>query len=322
MERIGRGLKALMQNRRSGVSMIVAVCAGVLLLGLTSSLLYAASLPLARANRKIGRERCSQLSASFAQVLDGELRRYVTEDASIPLDPSRDELCAAPGSGLFYNYTNQVLEDDKYGEYDPTDPDSGLYYQTMSGGGGEYGEITVRLRKTDLKENFENSVNQKNPPYDSFGFFHYEDRSTGTETAERVEFIRYQFTVDVTVRLDGDSSHTSTEYYRKDSFQPVYLWNTSNLGSKPAWAAVNTDPVQVYWDGTDFYKDSNFATKMEFRHAEKWEWVLNPETGLEELVCTETWTETVDISYTYNTEHTTYKRYIPVYVERGRGERR
>jgi len=314
MERIRRGLEALMQNRRGGVSMIVAVCAGVLLLGLTSSLLYAASLPMARANRKIGQERCRQLSASFAQVLDGELRRYVTDDSGVRLKPG--ETCA-PASGTFYNYTNQVLEDDMYGEYDPTDPDSGLFYQTMAGGGGEdYGEITIQLRKTSLEDSFEDAVKQEKLPYNSYGDFEYEERRNGTGTAEHTEFIRCQFAVDAAVKLEDDSSHTSTEYYRKDSFQPVYTWHTTN--SIPDWVHVDTE-FRVYWNGEHFYKDSNFATLMEPRYREKWE-TVELEDGGTAKVLVDTWKETVNISYVYYESDgrmtTTYKRYVPVYEER------
>ncbi len=318
MERIRRGLAALTQNRRSGVSMIIAVCAGVLLLGLTSSLLYAASLPLARANRKIGRERCSQLSASFAQVLDGELRRYVTEEDGMPLEG--DEQWAAPDSGRFYNYTNRVLEDSLYGEYDPTDPDSGLFYQTLGGGEetADYGKLTVHLKKTDLKENFENIAKRKQPPYDSYDSFKYGEKDAGTDKAEQEQFIRYQFTVDVTVRLDGDSSHTSTEYYRKDSFQPVYTWRT--VGEIPAWVSSRDTGFQVYWNGTGFYRDSSFTTIMEPRHDERYETTTDPVTHETVTTLAEVWDEEAEISYNYYGADgkmiTTCKRYVPVYVER------
>ncbi len=318
MERIRRGLAALRQNPRGGVSMIVAACAGVLLLGLTSSLLYAASLPLARANRKIGRERCSQLSDSFAQVLDGELRRYVTEEAAMPLEG--DELRAPEDSGRFYNYVNRVLEDSLYGEYDPTDPDSGFFYQTLGGGDvtADYGELTVRLKKTDLKENFENIIKRQQPPYDSYASFRYAERDAGTDTAEQEQFIRYQFTVDVTARLDDDSSHTSTEYYRKDSFQPVYTWRTA--GEIPAWVSDGDTGFQVYWNGTNFYRDSSFTAIMEPRHDERYETTEDPVTHETVTTLAEVWDEEAEISYNYYGADgkmiTTYKRYIPVYVER------
>lgn len=309
MKRIRRGLKALAENPRSGMSMIVALCASVLLLGLTSSLLYAASLPLARANRKIGRERCSQLASSFAQVLDGELEKYVTEDDDVPVVATNGEQCALPDSGTFYNYTNRVLEDSLYGDYDPADPDSGFFYQTLGGGEetADYGNITVRLKKTDLKENVEGILKRKEPPYDSYSYFSYAERDAGTDKAEYEQFIRYQFTVDVTARLDDDSSHSSMEYYRKDSFQPQYYWNVSNYDTKPDGVDVTTG-FQVYWNGSDFYTDRNFNGTSK----------ITPRTYTSPDGSS-TWEETVDISYNYYGSDgkavTTYKRYVPVYEE-------
>ncbi len=303
MERLFRGLEALRRNPRGGMSMIVAVCAGVLLLGLTASLLYSASLPLARANRKIGQERCRQLSASFAQVLDGELRRYITDSEKVALEGEEEKKRALPESGAFYNYANRVMEG-IYGEYDPTDPDSVLYYSLSEGNenNGNYGKLTVRLRKTTLEDPAQNLAGQE-----AFASFPYDDRAAETDAAEQTQFIRYQFTVEAAVELDDDSSSTSTEYYRKDSFLPVYTWHTA---AQPSWITVDTD-FAVHWHEGYFYRDSGFTQKMEPRELKN---IVLDESG--NFVSEETWTEDVRISYVYDTAQTTYKRYIPIYEER------
>ena len=63
MKRIRQGWNTLRRSRRSGVSLIVALCAVAVLIGLSLSIVYSSSMLLSRANRKIGRERCYQLGA-------------------------------------------------------------------------------------------------------------------------------------------------------------------------------------------------------------------------------------------------------------------
>ena len=58
MKRIRQGWNTLRRSRRSGVSLIVALCAVAVLIGLSLSIVYSSSMLLSRANRKIGRERC------------------------------------------------------------------------------------------------------------------------------------------------------------------------------------------------------------------------------------------------------------------------
>ena len=55
MKRIRQGWNTLRRNRRSGVSLIVALCAVAVLIGLSLSIVYSSSMLLSRANRKIGR---------------------------------------------------------------------------------------------------------------------------------------------------------------------------------------------------------------------------------------------------------------------------
>ena len=90
MKRIRQGWNTLRRSRRSGVSLIVALCAVAVLIGLSLSIVYSSSMLLSRANRKIGRERCYQLAQSFAQVLDSELQELVSRADSqcIPVPES------------------------------------------------------------------------------------------------------------------------------------------------------------------------------------------------------------------------------------------
>ena len=109
MNRIRQGWDALRRGRRSGVSLVIALCAVAVLIGLSLSIVYSSSMLLSRANRKIGRERCYQLAQSFAQVLDSELTAYNTERRDLGgADDKWPQ--TTDGSRTFYQYANSVLE--------------------------------------------------------------------------------------------------------------------------------------------------------------------------------------------------------------------
>ena len=54
MKRIRQGWNTLRRSRRSGVSLIVALCAVAVLIGLSLSIVYSSSMLLSRGHRKIG----------------------------------------------------------------------------------------------------------------------------------------------------------------------------------------------------------------------------------------------------------------------------
>lgn len=272
MQRICRGLLALRDNRQKGVSLIVALCAVAVLLGLSLSLVYAASLPMARANRKIDRERCDQLAQSFAGVLDGELRAYTTQN-----DKLEDDKNLASSGNTFYDYANKVLEGDDYAEFDKENPLDTTYFIAPDRDTEGYGHEVVGLRKESA------------PDAVTDGSFLYEDSSAGTEQAEHAAFIQYRLTVLVQASLHNDSYTYSTEYYRKDSFQPVYTWHGSTSREMP-----------VFWSGSAWYTTANFADGTQ---------VVPKETVGEDGTTT---TESVTISYTYDQSNITYKIYQPI----------
>lgn len=139
MNRIRQGWDALRRGRRSGVSLVIALCAVAVLIGLSLSIVYSSSMLLSRANRKIGRERCYQLAQSFAQVLDSELTAYNTERRDLGgADDKWPQ--TADGSRTFYQYANSVLEN--LDAYDADDPEHTTLLLQRRGRGR-------RLRKSD-----------------------------------------------------------------------------------------------------------------------------------------------------------------------------
>lgn len=152
MNRIRQGWDALRRGRRSGVSLVIALCAVAVLIGLSLSIVYSSSMLLSRANRKIGRERCYQLAQSFAQVLDSELTAYNTERTDLGgADDKWPQ--TADGSRTFYQYANSVLEN--LDAYDADDPEHTTYYYSAGDEDDDYGKVTVMLRKqnTDSEQN-------------------------------------------------------------------------------------------------------------------------------------------------------------------------
>lgn len=236
IQRIRKGWRTLRENKRAGVSLIVALCAVALIIGLALSLTYSSSLLLARANRKVGRERCYQLAKSFSEVLDGELRRYTTD-----YTPYANQSDYAP-TDTFYRYANRVLDDNRYINYDPDDPDSVFRYATSGDKSDPYGQISVKLRKE--------STEAAQQPTD--GSFNLDDAVSKTTQLENQTFIVYLFRVDVEDEQGSDSYTWSTEYYRSDSYQLEYQWCENGAESGP-----------VYWVNGAFCRDANGSQKMD-----------------------------------------------------------
>lgn len=276
MKRIRQGWNTLHRHSRSGVSLIVALCAVAVLIGLSLSIVYSSSMLLSRANRKIGRERCYQLAQSFAQVLDGELRAYTTDRTD--LGAAADKI--GP-SGSFYRFANTVLED--YGEYDPDDPTITTYYYTTGNVDDDYGQITVALRKE--------STSQEDPA-ERTGNVTYDNRVKETWEIEHTTFLRYQLSVSVTAALGADSYTYTTQYYRKDSFEPIYTWDGEQRQFQIYWSSNAGEFTQTR-NGTDYVTPAKIGEGEDAHN------------------------EVFTINYRYSPNTTTYKQYEPIYGPSG-----
>lgn len=227
---------------------------------------------LSRANRKIGRERCYQLAQSFAQVLDSELTAYNTERTDLGgADDKWPQ--TADGSRTFYQYANSVLEN--LDAYDADDPEHTTYYYSTGDEDDDYGKVTVMLRK-------QNTDSEQNPA-DRTGRFPYAEKDRQTAEISAQNFIRYQLSVSVRVEKGADSFTYTTEYYRRDGFQPIYTWEGESGSITP-----------VYWVSPHFSRSHSIADWLEPKKDENGQ------------------TEEVFISYRYDPGYTTYKKYEPV----------
>lgn len=222
MKRIRQGWNTLHRHSRSGVSLIVALCAVAVLIGLSLSIVYSSSMLLSRANRKIGRERSYQLAQSFSEVLQSELLAYDTDSDAL--------------NGTFYHFVNDIL-DSTLPEYDPDDEYSTYYYTTDEV--ENYGKLTVALRKT------------QNADTPGEGTFSYTDRMTETEKIEKQTYRHYDLSVCVTDETGADRFDYTTQYKRCDTFEPVYIWN----GEKE-------QNVRVYWVNGKFCRSDNGTEEL------------------------------------------------------------
>lgn len=223
MKRIRQGWNTLHRHSRSGVSLIVALCAVAVLIGLSLSIVYSSSMLLSRANRKIGRERSYQLAQSFSEVLQSELLAYDTDSDAL--------------NGTFYHFVNSILDDADIPEYDPDVSDTTYYYTTDEV--ENYGKLTVALRKTK-------NTDELNDPANFEDDFSYDERDSKTESAEKKTFYRYDLSVCVTDEAGADRFDYTTQYKRCDTFEPVYIWN----GEKE-------QNVRVYWVNGKFCRSDN-----------------------------------------------------------------
>ena len=241
MNRIRQGWDALRRGRRSGVSLVIALCAVAVLIGLSLSIVYSSSMLLSRANRKIGRERCYQLAQSFAQVLDSELTAYNTERTDLGgADDKWPQ--TTDGTATFYQYANSVLEN--LDAYDADDPEHTTYYYSAGDEDDDYGKVTVMLRK-------QNTDSEQNPA-DRTGSFSYTEKDRQTAEISAQTFIRYQLSVSVRVEKGADSFTYTTEYYRRDGFQPIYTWEGEGESITP-----------VYWVSPYFSRSHSIADRLE-----------------------------------------------------------
>lgn len=343
MGRTGHGWAALRENRRSGLALLIALCACVLLLSLTLSLIYAASFPMARANRRLEQERCHLLADSFAGVLDAELRKYTSEEELRGWEePVWDDTAnRAAETGSFYRKVNEALADRAgIGGLE------NFISFPLDGGDrdGPYGDSEIRLRWTDLTDTavgirtaFREEITAVgDTAFDSYGSFDYDEAPEGARTAElENRFIRYRVQVDAVVSAGRETMIRSGEYYREDCYQPYYTWHVTNLETQPdgfalyqpaeGTQAAPLDGIQVFWDPArrKFFQDAERTVDIE---PAVWYWDEPSDDADSELEDRNRhiWMEEVGISYVYYDENgdftATYQHFIPAY-EKDRADR-
>lgn len=212
-----RRLKKLYETRKQGVSMALVLCVSAFFIAFAAAILYAAGLLTAQASERLRQERCYQLAASYAGVLDTELTKY--------------EKVSDSASDTFYAFANRFL-DGVYAEYDPDRPDDTIfYYQPTSdrSDGADYGTIRIGLYKERSQDDDNSAVLE--------GIVRPGDGNYETEI-ERINsqaVNRYILTVQVRVQEEDESYTYSTEYYRMETYKAEFyhdgkrlIWNDTD----------------------------------------------------------------------------------------------
>ncbi|MBQ5928928.1 MAG: hypothetical protein IIW96_07145 [Oscillibacter sp.] len=128
MRSLRENAKTLRQNRRKGVSLVIAMCASFLTCVAIFGVILSASAFMKATRNKLALERCRQLAVSFADVLRAELSN---EDAE------------------FFHYVEAVLEE------------KGIS-RTMAAQEEAYGTLIVSV---EWKENFDAELPEGSFPY-------------------------------------------------------------------------------------------------------------------------------------------------------------
>ena len=113
---IKKGLAAVAQQKKNGISMAVVLCVSAFFCrfrGRQSSI--PPGMLTAQSNLRLKQERCSQLAKSAADVLDQELQKYTNKDTT------------EAGSDSFYTFVNKFLDDSQYLDYSEDYPDATKY---------------------------------------------------------------------------------------------------------------------------------------------------------------------------------------------------
>ena len=164
------------------------------------------------------------------------------------------------------------------GIYDPDRSDETTACYNAGSTEDNYGRITILLRDvTDVQDPITGDT------------FAYDARDEGTEKAEQTTFNRHQVWVGVKAEKGADSYMYTTEYRRKDSFQPIYTWKGEDGVS---------GQFPVYWVNGRFCRSANGEEPVEPKDIGEGK---------------DARTEHVEISYTYDINNPTYSRYEPIH---------
>ena len=185
MKGLKENAQLLRQNSNKGISLVIAMCASSLLLGLSLYVIRAGGALLHQSEGSVEQERCCQLARSFAQVLETELLRGGGEE------------------GNFFALACETLET---GE---------RVHCTAKG--EKNGEIlTVVIRPSERKEE---------PVSGGGSFAWEESSEMVEQVFRKNSFFAGGFTVSVAAELGGENHVCSTAYHSYYRVQPRFFWN-------------------------------------------------------------------------------------------------
>ncbi len=194
-----RGLKELKKNKKQGIALPFAACAGAFLLAFALALTYTAGVMLSNANGRLAKERCYRLAKSFAGVVGGELEKPESE---------------------FCGFANRFLDDPAYNEYHADHPETSYHYTLTTEEDADYGKVALQLRKELNEEGLAGLEGSIPPP--SGDDTNY---TAMIKAISEMKFLRYILTVEVTAKKGNLAYDYATEYYREDQYSVVFRYD-------------------------------------------------------------------------------------------------
>ena len=185
MHGLKKNARLLRQNRKKGISLVIAMCASALILGLSLYVIRVAGTLLRQSADRVEQECCSQLARSFAQVLETELRRGEMEE------------------GNFYALACEALE-------------TGERVRCTAKGKKDDEILTVVIRPAEQK---------KEPVSGSGSFAWEESPEMVERICRENSFLAGGFTVSVAAELAGESYVCSTAYHSYHRVRTFFFWN-------------------------------------------------------------------------------------------------
>lgn len=185
MHGLKENARLLRQNRKKGISLVIAMCASALILGLSLYVIRVAGTLLRQSADRVEQERCSQLARSFAQVLETELHRGEMEE------------------GNFYALACEALE-------------TGERVRCTAKGKKDDEILTVVIRPAEQK---------KEPVSGSGSFPWEESPEMVEQICRENSFLAGGFTLSVAAELGRESYVCSTAYHSYHRVQTLFFWN-------------------------------------------------------------------------------------------------
>lgn len=226
-------------QNRSGMAMILVLCAGAIFLSLTAAVLYSGTTVIAAANRRMLREQSYQLAKTFSAVIKADL-----------CNPTKEDLT---NKTSIYAYANNFLNG-LFNTYDPDNIDQTVYSYgtTKSSGGGDadkFGDIQVSLYKeeggtadanTDVgAQTLVMTIREGSTDISP-------DDAAARAAFEASKWSDYVFHVDVTSTFRGEKCTYIERYYRKVQYEVQY-----NLAGSTIYNGVIYFKDDAWYRGAD-----------------------------------------------------------------------
>lgn len=202
--------------------MAIVLCLSAFFLAFAAAILYTTGVLSEQAAQRMEQERCYQLSRSYSDVLQEELKKYSKKEE-------------AP-TGSFYAFSNQFLDEQQYQEYDSAQAETTEYRYITSGTAEisnpavtntlkeEYGNLMITLRKSQNPEESDPDLSGTIDRIADIGEY-----NKLLEEIRNRKFRKELFTVLVTAYQKDEKYTCSTEYIREETYHVKFMQHGNSI---------------------------------------------------------------------------------------------